>query len=247
MNNTNNNTEELLTEIGEKLKNTREKKKYSIESVSQELRIHPKFLKALESSKISDLPHISAFFFFLRSYAKFLGLNSDLIIQRCKEDPSLFSLFQGEGLIVRKNKTENQFFKEKNQIKKKQKLFLRRIFLISGFIVLVFLGFLICRELIFVDSKKIANNFCDPFEITAQEPVKIKITSKSIGLIEEFILEAGEKIKFIDSKETKVEINYPEKALIQQNNKKLKWSKYQINKSNSSRLQAYLFKCKNQK
>lgn len=66
--------------LGETLRSKREKKKLSLEDVAQKLRIKEVYLKALEEGHYYAFPSRVYGIGFLRSYSKFLGLDSDLMV-----------------------------------------------------------------------------------------------------------------------------------------------------------------------
>lgn len=66
--------------VGEVLKATREKKKFTLEDVHKFIKVHPKFLRALEEgdySVFSNKIHAKGF---LKNYAEFLELNVDELL-----------------------------------------------------------------------------------------------------------------------------------------------------------------------
>ena len=66
--------------LGETLRSKREKKKLSLEDVATKLRIKEVYLKALEDGHYFAFPSRVYGIGFLRSYSKFLGLDSDLMV-----------------------------------------------------------------------------------------------------------------------------------------------------------------------
>ncbi len=63
-------------ELGKILRSEREKKGFSIEDVSNKLKIGVRQLHGLEDGEAADLPHEAYVRGFIRSYAKFLGIGS---------------------------------------------------------------------------------------------------------------------------------------------------------------------------
>ena len=76
-----------LDAIGEELKNTREKKRISLEKASSETGINIKYLKALEEGSAEKLPKGIYGKKFLKEYASFLGLNVESLIESYYEEP----------------------------------------------------------------------------------------------------------------------------------------------------------------
>jgi len=80
--------------IGEQLRKTREARKLTIKQVMQATRIRSYYLEAMEQDDFSTMPSAAQARGFLRSYAEFLGLNTDEVIQRQKQEaeaPAEFS------------------------------------------------------------------------------------------------------------------------------------------------------------
>ncbi len=73
-----------MESIGEKLKNAREAKKLSLKDVAKDSNIPPKYLEALEDEEFDRFPGETYVIGFLRSYADFLKLDSEEIIQSYK-------------------------------------------------------------------------------------------------------------------------------------------------------------------
>ncbi len=68
--------------IGAVLKSARDKKKLSVADVSDKLNIKQKYIEALENGHYYVFPAIVYGFGFLRSYARFLGLDAEEMIQK---------------------------------------------------------------------------------------------------------------------------------------------------------------------
>ena len=74
------------TTIGMFLKFTRQNQKKSIEAVSKALCIRKVYIKAIEESDFKELTPVPYGIGFVRSYADFLGLNAERIVQCYKEE-----------------------------------------------------------------------------------------------------------------------------------------------------------------
>jgi len=74
----------LLCEIGEKLTQAREEKKFSLNQVVDELKIGKSFLSALESGHWSEMPGEIYALGFLRQYTSLLEIDLSEDIQRIK-------------------------------------------------------------------------------------------------------------------------------------------------------------------
>jgi transcriptional regulator with XRE-family HTH domain len=94
-------TRALLENIANQLVMAREAQGYSREDISEALKIHINLITALERGAFEDLPGASSFFASLRSYSRFLKLDSEQIILECKKNRFLFESLQGQGLIQR--------------------------------------------------------------------------------------------------------------------------------------------------
>ena len=67
--------------LGDRLRTAREQKKLTLEQVSEEIRIRPKYLRALEEEKFEELPDFVTAKGFLRNYARFLELDVDEMLR----------------------------------------------------------------------------------------------------------------------------------------------------------------------
>ncbi len=74
-----------MVEIGQLLRQTREAKELSLADVEEQTRIRQRYLSALESGDWDDLPNPVAARGFLRTYAAFLGLDDEELIDRSQE------------------------------------------------------------------------------------------------------------------------------------------------------------------
>mgnify|MGYP002682430424 CR=1 FL=1 len=68
--------------IGEALRSTREHRGLSIDQVAQDTRISPRFLEALEAEQFNELPAPVYVRGFLRSYANYLKLEPQPLLDR---------------------------------------------------------------------------------------------------------------------------------------------------------------------
>ena len=74
------------TTVGMFLKYTRQNQKKSVETVAKALCIRKIYIKAIEESDFNELPPIPYGIGFVRSYADYLGLNVERIVQCYKEE-----------------------------------------------------------------------------------------------------------------------------------------------------------------
>jgi cytoskeleton protein RodZ len=75
-----------MSVIGETLKEARIKKAVSLEEIHAKIKIHPRILRLLEEEKFDKLP--SPFFTksFLKSYAEFLGVDAQALLENYEKD-----------------------------------------------------------------------------------------------------------------------------------------------------------------
>lgn len=66
--------------FGESLRKERELRGITLEEISQETKVHSRFLEAIEHDDLSVLPAKAFAKGFLRSYARLVGLDEDLVI-----------------------------------------------------------------------------------------------------------------------------------------------------------------------
>ena len=72
--------------VGYELNKARERKKKDLEKIAAQLRIRPRYLEALEQSKYMDFPGQAYAFGFLRTYSDFLGLNTEELVIRYRQE-----------------------------------------------------------------------------------------------------------------------------------------------------------------
>jgi len=66
--------------FGESLRKERELRQITLEEISQRTRVHPRFLEAIENDDFSVLPAKAFAKGFLRSYARMVDLDEELVI-----------------------------------------------------------------------------------------------------------------------------------------------------------------------
>jgi len=74
-----------LNEIGEKLREARESHGVSIEEAAEDLKIRPSQLKNLEEGNIKEFKDIFYVKFFIKNYARYLGLDGEKILDDFNE------------------------------------------------------------------------------------------------------------------------------------------------------------------
>jgi len=75
--------------IGAELRDVRIARGLSFEQVSEQTKIRPEFLKAIESLAKDDLPSIGYVLGYVRSYAKFLDMDGNSVVARYKLDSAV--------------------------------------------------------------------------------------------------------------------------------------------------------------
>jgi len=75
--------------IGQRLKKARLRKKYTLEHVEKKTKIRNKYLVAIENDSFSRLPNQVYAKGFIKTYAKFLDLNADDIVEQYKMENAL--------------------------------------------------------------------------------------------------------------------------------------------------------------
>ena len=74
-----------MNEIGEKLREARESHGVSIEEAAEDLKIRPSQLKNLEEGDIKEFKDIFYVKFFVKDYAKYLGLDGEKLLDDFNE------------------------------------------------------------------------------------------------------------------------------------------------------------------
>ncbi len=74
-----------MKNIGLKLKNKREENGLSIEEVAEDLKMRPSQISSIEEGKTEDFKDIFYLKYFIRDYAKYLGLDSEKTLDEFNE------------------------------------------------------------------------------------------------------------------------------------------------------------------
>lgn len=74
-----------MKNIGLKLKDKREENGLSIEEVAEDLKMRPSQISSIEEGKTEDFKDVFYLKYFIRDYAKYLGLDSDKILDEFNE------------------------------------------------------------------------------------------------------------------------------------------------------------------
>jgi hypothetical protein len=75
----------IMKNIGLKLKDKREENGLSIEEVAEDLKMRPSQISSIEEGKTEDFKDVFYLKYFIRDYAKYLGLDSERILDEFNE------------------------------------------------------------------------------------------------------------------------------------------------------------------
>ena len=134
-----------MKEIGEKLKSTRENIGISIEEAAEDLKIAPCQIADLEEGYFETFQDVFSLKFFIRDYAKYLGLDKEEVVDDFNE--YLFDYTSKLSLDDIKNEAKNK--KDENKIKspytverKSEKIY-QNIIYVAIVVLLVTIGVLL--------------------------------------------------------------------------------------------------------
>ncbi|MBQ7140595.1 MAG: helix-turn-helix domain-containing protein [Bacilli bacterium] len=140
-----------MNEIGEKLREARESHGVSIEEAAEDLKIRPSQLKNLEDGNIKEFKDIFYVKFFVRDYAKYLGLDGEKIL----DDFNEFLFDYTSRIPLDKIKKANNTKKEEPKkivspytvSKSKTNIAPHKIIYVLIVLVLIVIGYLIANSL----------------------------------------------------------------------------------------------------
>lgn len=163
------NAVEEATTVGMFLKYTRLNQKKTLDTVSKALCIRKIYIKALEESNFKELPPVPYGTGFIRSYAEYLGLNADRIVQCYKSEA-----------MPQKNTDQNR--NDKKVIEKHTKLTIPNKKQISIGIIAVVLIYL--AWLLLSCSPKKAETAIDEYQPADEEQISDTDSEKPINIDE---------------------------------------------------------------
>ena len=138
-----------MKDIGLKLKEKREANGVSIEEAAEDLKMRPSQIESLESGRREDFKDVMSLKYFIRDYAKYLGLDGEKIIDEFNE-----FLFDFTSKIPVVDIGKAQTHKTKKEVTSpythmSQKKNNARMFILSIIIVLVLtvVGYLVVSEI----------------------------------------------------------------------------------------------------
>lgn len=91
--------------VGQYLQFTRQSQKKSIETVAKALCIRKIYIKAIEENDFNELPPVPYGIGFVRSYAAYLGLNVDRVVQCYKEEAMPEKVLGGKPVVKKHTET----------------------------------------------------------------------------------------------------------------------------------------------
>ena len=145
-----------MKNIGLKLKYKREENGLSIEEVAEDLKMRPSQISSIEEGKIEDFKDVFYLKYFIRDYAKYLGLDSERILDEFNE--YLFDMTSKIPIELikeaKKDKNENNdtispYTKESSKIKVP-----KIIIGLAAIVILIVVGY-------FIVSNYKGNDFSD--------------------------------------------------------------------------------------
>ena len=147
-----------MKEIGIKLKEKREENGVSVEEAAEDLKLRPSQIISIEEGKKEDFDDVFYLKYFIRDYAKYLGLDGEQLVDEFNE--YLFDYTSKIPLdVIEKAKNEK---KEKKKeivspytINKKNNFFIPKYILI----IIIVVGLLLTGYFVFLDTK--GNDFSD--------------------------------------------------------------------------------------
>ena len=140
-----------MKEIGLKLKRKREENGVNIDEAASDLKIRKEMIESVEAGRKDDFPDIFSLKYFLRDYAKYLGLDGEEILDEFNE--FLFEQTSKISLSDIEKAKEEKKKKEKNlkilspytkNSKNKNKSYIMLIFA-ALIILLIIIGFLLLK------------------------------------------------------------------------------------------------------
>ncbi len=129
-----------MKEIGTKLKEKREENGVSVEEVAEDLKMRPSQIISIEEGKKEDFKDVMTLKYFIRDYAKYLGLDGEKLVDEFNE-----FLFDYTSKIpvadiekAKKNRKNNKdFISPYTSSKKNNKLKIITIFIIIALVVAI--------------------------------------------------------------------------------------------------------------
>ena len=138
-----------MKEIGEKLKEARENMGISMEEVSSDLNVNIKQIENIESGNMEAFKDIFYLKYFIRDYAKYLGLNKEDLVDEFNE--YLFDYTSKLSLDeIKKAQKEERKDKIEKKIKSPYTVERKRGFYIPPIFIYILMGLLIVILLLLI-------------------------------------------------------------------------------------------------
>ena len=135
-----------MKNIGLKLREKREQNGLSIEEVAEDLKMRPNQIISIEEGKTEDFKDVFYLKYFIRDYAKYLGLDSEKILDDFNE--YLFDITSKIPVDLIKNAKKEQVEEKKyvspytKEIKKRFKI-PKLLIVVLIFLVLIIIGYIV--------------------------------------------------------------------------------------------------------
>lgn len=149
-----------MKEIGDQLKKARESMGVSIEEVAEDLKLQPNQIEEIENGETESFQDIFSVKYFIRDYAKYLGLDKDDLVDEFNE----FLFDYTSRLSLDDIKKESKIKKEEqNRIKSPYTVERKneRVFQIIAYVCIFLLLIIICYliySLIVGDKEEVTDN-----------------------------------------------------------------------------------------
>ena len=146
-----------MKEIGIKLKEKREENGVSVEEAAEDLKLRPSQIISIEEGKREDFDDVFYLKYFIRDYAKYLGLDGEKLVDEFNE--YLFDYTSKIPVEIienakREKKEVKKDYVSPYTIKKKDKTFPKSILIIGLIVIVLLFGY-------FIISKFSKNEFSD--------------------------------------------------------------------------------------
>lgn len=134
-----------MKNIGQKLKEKRESNGLSIEEVAQDLKMRPSQISSIEDGNMDDFKDIFYLKYFIRDYAKYLGLDGEKILDEFNE--YLFDITSKIPVDLieqaRKEKEDNNIKQSPYTKRAKNKSSIVKIIIIGLIVIFIIVGYII--------------------------------------------------------------------------------------------------------
>lgn len=131
-----------MEKIGLKLKSKREENGLSIEEVAEDLKMRPSQITSIEEGKIEDFKDVFYLKYFIRDYAKYLGLDGEKMLDEFNE--YLFDMTSKIPVDLineaKKDKEKASASKISPYTKESKKIKVPKLFIIIGIIIILLIG-----------------------------------------------------------------------------------------------------------